>query len=326
MAVRAVFSVVLAWAGADAAAGQEVTIGRLDGPDEYNFGLITDVGADSLGRMVVIDAQQSEPRAYTAEGEYLGMLGRAGQGPGEFLGPSDVGVSLGGRVAVVDNRNARVSLLRLTTNGPVFEQAFRPDRVLGGICWIRNRLFGLSVHGTTEPLLVEYDTEGRVVQEFGERLQASGGLEGIYGDEPPHTLNQGHLDCDEESESIAYASTVTGEVRLYSEAGQLQWATSVPGWIRIRIQRTRDGYCCQFGPPEDGHYNSLRGLVIDDDVILAASELVGIEGSEAHVFRRSDGAFLRLETGNPFYRERLPDGRWVGYRKVPFGHVVVGRD
>lgn len=308
------------------AAAQKVVIGDVNGLDENTFGWIADVGADSLGRIVVIDNYQPEPRAYAADGSYLGPLGRSGQGPGEFLGPSAVGVSPEGRVAVVDGRNGRVTLLTFGKESPQTEGSFRPDRPLSDICWIGSRLFGLSTYDTHGSLLVEYSTDGEVVREFGERIIPTGPLAAIYGSEPPSTLNQGSLDCDEGSETVAYASLRSGIVRLYSADGELRWSTTPPGWTMIRIRRTRDGDCCRFGTPEGGYYHHTRGLMIDDDHVVVSTELVGVEGSETYVLRRSDGGFLQLTSGEPFYHARLADGRRVGHRHLPFGQVVIGRD
>lgn len=313
------------WVGQPVLA-QEVRIGELTGPDELIFGRVTDVGADSLGTIVVIDAQLPEPRAYSATGAYLGPLGSVGEGPGEFMAASTVGVSRTGRVAVTDPTNARITLLQLTDGSAVVHGSFRPGRRVTDLCWLGDRLFAVGHRGTTEPLIVEFDISGRIVKEFGERIIPTGELGAVFGDEPPNTLNNGKIACDEASGTVAYASLFTGEIRLYSNSGSLVWATTPPGWTRVRVQRTRGGFCCQFGIPEEGFYHQVRGLMIDGATVGVSTELIGTDGSEFFSFRAGDGALLDIVSGTPFYHARLPDGRRIGHRLVPFSHVLIGRE
>jgi len=61
-----------------------LTIGQLDGPDEYTFGLISDVDIDARGRVLVLDRQAQHATVYSPAGEFLFRIGGAGEGPGEF--------------------------------------------------------------------------------------------------------------------------------------------------------------------------------------------------------------------------------------------------
>jgi hypothetical protein len=67
----------------------EVTleIGATDGPDEYIFGRVSGIAADSAGRIVVADAQAEEIRVYSPSGEFLYLAARGGSGPGEVRRP-----------------------------------------------------------------------------------------------------------------------------------------------------------------------------------------------------------------------------------------------
>jgi len=76
---------------------EELRIGALDGPPEYQFGNITGLQVLSDGRIVVVDALTHNVRFFTAEGAHQMTFGREGQGPGELgsgdhmllLGPGD---------------------------------------------------------------------------------------------------------------------------------------------------------------------------------------------------------------------------------------------
>jgi hypothetical protein len=76
---------------------QDMRIGAVDGPPEYQFGNITGLQVLSDGRIVVVDALMHNVRFFTAEGAHQMTVGREGQGPGELgsgdhmllLGPGD---------------------------------------------------------------------------------------------------------------------------------------------------------------------------------------------------------------------------------------------
>ncbi len=61
-----------------------LSVGRLDGPDEYLFGRISGGARLADGSVVVSDQQQFRIQRFSADGEHLWSRGRAGEGPGEF--------------------------------------------------------------------------------------------------------------------------------------------------------------------------------------------------------------------------------------------------
>ena len=61
-----------------------LSIGRLDGPDEYLFAGINAGARLADGSVVVSDRQQHRVQRFSAEGEHLWSRGREGEGPGEF--------------------------------------------------------------------------------------------------------------------------------------------------------------------------------------------------------------------------------------------------
>lgn len=78
------------------------TIGELEGPEEYLFGDITSVAADTDGRIYVADRIGSSVRAYHSTGRHLAWIGREGEGPGEFQWPNDLVFDPAGRLFVRD--------------------------------------------------------------------------------------------------------------------------------------------------------------------------------------------------------------------------------
>ncbi len=303
---------------------QEVVIGAVEGPPEELFGRIADVGASDDGQIVVLDLQSPVPLAFSADGTFLGPLGRSGQGPGEFGKPAWLGVSDAGRVAIVDHGNARISLHQLSQDGVTFLSTFRVEQVIGDLCWLGDRLFAINTHGAGGGLIVEFGADGQVVNRFGARLQPEGRLAAIYQDEPPSTLNQGKMACDEDNNVIGYASTITGRTRTYSADGELRWEAVAPSWSMIQIQRT-DGLCCMFGPPESGYYHQVRSVAFDGPTTVISVAVIGTDRVESFEFRSVDGAFQGVRDNVPLLADVLADGRKVGFRHLPVSQTVIWR-
>ena len=100
-----------AW-GDSVALVEELSIGTLNGPPEYEFGQVQDVAVDSSLGMYVFDGQVPALRYYDASGKLVRMLGARGSGPGEYQDAS-LGIVIrhrDGRVVMRDPRNARLNI------------------------------------------------------------------------------------------------------------------------------------------------------------------------------------------------------------------------
>jgi hypothetical protein len=60
---------------------EEQTFG---GTNEINIGELKSVAIDGVGRVYLADAKQRNIKVYKADGDFLTLLGKEGQGPGEF--------------------------------------------------------------------------------------------------------------------------------------------------------------------------------------------------------------------------------------------------
>ncbi len=92
--------------------GPAVVLGR-DLPDGGLSGVPQAVVVDSRGRFwVTVGADLAEmPYVFDAAGRFIGQVGRAGYGPGEFRYPGVAAVLPGDTVAIVDLAAARISLV-----------------------------------------------------------------------------------------------------------------------------------------------------------------------------------------------------------------------
>lgn len=87
-------------------------IGVLEGPEEYQFGFVTEIAADREGGVYVFDAHGPALRYYDPSGTYVRTLGGEGEGPGEYQNAA-LGLVVrrsDGRVVMRDPRNMRLNV------------------------------------------------------------------------------------------------------------------------------------------------------------------------------------------------------------------------
>jgi hypothetical protein len=73
---------------------EELSIGAIDGPPEYQFGQIAAVDVADDGRIYVLDQQAAQVRVFDASGRFVQSIGKPGNGPGE-LSAATVAVLVG---------------------------------------------------------------------------------------------------------------------------------------------------------------------------------------------------------------------------------------
>jgi hypothetical protein len=89
---------------------EEVRIGSLAGAAPTSFGRIEAMAVDDAGSMVVYDAHSGALLRFDHRGNFVGQLGRAGEGPGDFRRIAGLGILADGTVVAWDIGLQRVSL------------------------------------------------------------------------------------------------------------------------------------------------------------------------------------------------------------------------
>lgn len=87
----------------------EVDRVRLAGSTEQPIGGISGLSFHPAGRIAVADRQSHRVFVFGSEGELLGILGRPGEGPGEFEAPLDVAFGPDGRLFVAEAGSPRIT-------------------------------------------------------------------------------------------------------------------------------------------------------------------------------------------------------------------------
>lgn len=82
----------------------DLTIGGEEFDENYNFIRVSDVEVDEDGNIYVLDPRQYRIQKYDKNGKYLQMIGRQGEGPGEFQRASRMTLSARGKLYVDEFR------------------------------------------------------------------------------------------------------------------------------------------------------------------------------------------------------------------------------
>jgi hypothetical protein len=93
--------------GGDARLVEELSIGQLEGADEYAFGMVSAIWPTD-DRIYISDARLDLVRAYDAAGSYLFTIGATGQGPGEYESAVGVVGLPDGSIAVHDGQKLTI--------------------------------------------------------------------------------------------------------------------------------------------------------------------------------------------------------------------------
>ena len=105
--------------GAEPANGRQTLqleeLWRVGGEDDEEnvFGIINKVLIDDANNIYLLDAQLSQISVYSPEGELINTLGREGDGPGEFRGPTDMCFLQDGIIGVLQAFPGKVIKLNL---------------------------------------------------------------------------------------------------------------------------------------------------------------------------------------------------------------------
>jgi hypothetical protein len=87
----------------------ELSVGSLEGSEEYQLYQVRGAARLDDGRMAVANAGSSTIRYYSRDGVFLGSEGGKGEGPGEYQGLQIVGRTSGDTLVIADFQNNRVS-------------------------------------------------------------------------------------------------------------------------------------------------------------------------------------------------------------------------
>lgn len=138
---------------------RELSIGQADGAPEYAFGSLGPMAIGPTGAFFLFDFSDTQLRRYDSAGRFLGLVGRAGAGPGEYrqvLGLAMHGDSLllvfdpgNGRITVFDSAGTYRRSIPFNRGTFYGEKAFAVDQ--GGLIYVRASLNTGPREGSAAP-------------------------------------------------------------------------------------------------------------------------------------------------------------------------------
>ncbi len=81
---------------------EELSIGEAEGREDYMFSLIVSIDVDDEGNIYVLDIKERHIKVFNSDGRLMRIIGRKGQGPGEFQRPYTVQITAQNDVVVWD--------------------------------------------------------------------------------------------------------------------------------------------------------------------------------------------------------------------------------
>jgi hypothetical protein len=120
-----------------------VTIGVLEGAEEYQLFQVRSAVRLGDGRIVIANMGSHELRFYDAHGEFLGSVGGEGEGPGEFKLMSTIWRAHGDSLVLYDYTNG-MRLSVFDANG-IFGRAFRLEMASSSIPLVGDLIWGNRV-------------------------------------------------------------------------------------------------------------------------------------------------------------------------------------
>lgn len=283
----------------DAFAGRALSPLTVPGsPPESAFGLVGDVAVGGDGRAFVLDVLHREVSVFSAAGERTRVLGRAGPGPGEFMGPVAFTLDNAGRgLYVLDERKQGLDLF--DADQGTWRRTIPLDFHAADLCFVAGRLYVLG--GRDGFLLHEVDpATGRVLRSFAPDDDSRDLLLRGY-------RASGYLGCAPDGE-IAFLPSLRPEVlRFSAQSGDLLGIAPIPGYRPVRVRRVSGG-AVQFDVPGGGSHDyggSIVPLAGGDWLVQVGRLKHGTNSHHEFISVRS----LRLSAGDGQIRPlsvRLP--------------------
>ena len=156
------------------------TLGDINTADEnLAFYLPEDIVVDSKGNVYILDAGNHRIQKFTSDCQYLATIGRQGQGPGEFYLPSSLDIGPDDYLYVSDPQNKRIQILK--PDGTEYKTIKFLNESVGSIKLLDSgniimnptgvlMMIAFSQEKELPKLIKVFDTEGNLINEFGEQL------------------------------------------------------------------------------------------------------------------------------------------------------------
>jgi len=305
---------------------EEWRIGVLDGPPEFVFGKIGDVGLDGDGRMYVIDPMNHRLRAYDREGSHIASAGREGEGPGEFKASDRLAIGADGAV-IVSDRFGRLTTYVLEDSGFLFRGVTSLTFGAFDLCMLPG---GILAHG----FAVGDTVSLHVIAGANDPGSAFGAFH--PGDDliARETYSWGFVACFPELDRVVYVAQFSPEVRTYSPAGELLWTDTIPDYRQVPsyTRAAMPGYRGFHWTTPEGTHQTISVVSAGGDRVLVQVAMKDTSSTAPRDYQGLDSFLWEVSTGQLLDRsESVPEivalsqGAAVGVKREPYPQLIKYR-
>ncbi|MBM3310700.1 MAG: 6-bladed beta-propeller [Candidatus Aminicenantes bacterium] len=199
------------------------TIGDIDAENEgFAFNIPSDVVIDAGQNIYILDSGNHRIQKFDFKGEFIGTIGRKGQGPGEFDYPRSIDIDGDGNLLVCDSGLRKA--IFLDSRGREKHSLRFPKETITQIRYLRSGDIAAGVYAQTRleekknslsKMMKFYTKDGALRTEFAESVDYGIGTSNLYGN-----LFQFALDKDE---NICLSFDFQNRIEKYSPEGTLLW-------------------------------------------------------------------------------------------------------
>ncbi len=285
--------------------GEDWSAGGED--DDIFFGVISDAKTDTDGNILLLDLQLSEIHVYSPEGEHLRILGREGEGPGEFRRAQRLVMLPGERVGAVMGFPGKI--VTLEKDGTPAPSIIPGDATAGGF----RVIFGAGCSGDNIVACgarMAQSDEGMIETRFlsifgmdGAEILCLMSKERLRDFSKPSYIESqeyfvmGRWTVGPDGRIYAAAERDAYIINVYAPDGTLEYVIEKDYKSRKRTQEEKDDVGSDMRIVVDGNRLQMKREVLDNDPCIT-SLFVDTDGllwvadshSEVHdgVFRRYD--------------------------------------
>lgn len=122
----------------------------------------------------VVDNTAHKILKFEKNGKFKEIIGRKGEGPGEFMFPANIRTSKKGNLFVYEGGNLRFQII--DSMGKIIN-SFRTFYSIHDFVVINDSIYANCIYsdeGKENPLIVKYDMNGKIVKSFGKRIDRKG--------------------------------------------------------------------------------------------------------------------------------------------------------